>query len=40
MEALQMIQSMVLIRYGGHLWVPLIGIWGAISYSLLMVLSQ
>ncbi|MFQ6649782.1 hypothetical protein Gotur_022974 [Gossypium turneri] len=35
-----MIQSTVLIRYGGHFWVPLIGIWGVISYSLLMVLSQ
>ncbi|MBA0753913.1 hypothetical protein Gogos_019804 [Gossypium gossypioides] len=35
-----MIQSMVLIGCCVHLWVPLIGIWGAISYSLLMVLSQ
>ncbi|MBA0880553.1 hypothetical protein Goshw_022398 [Gossypium schwendimanii] len=30
----------VLIGCGGHLWVPLIGAWGAISYSSLMVLSQ
>ncbi|MBA0850682.1 hypothetical protein Goshw_004225, partial [Gossypium schwendimanii] len=30
----------VLIGCGGHLLVPLIGIWGAISYSSLMVLSQ
>ncbi|MBA0845245.1 hypothetical protein Goarm_005851, partial [Gossypium armourianum] len=35
-----MIWSTVLIGCGGHLWVPLIGIWGAISYSSLMVLSQ
>ncbi|MBA0694422.1 hypothetical protein Goari_004718 [Gossypium aridum] len=35
-----MIRITVLIRWGGHLWVPLIGIWGAINYSLLMVLSQ
>ncbi|MBA0626727.1 hypothetical protein Godav_004339, partial [Gossypium davidsonii] len=34
------IQSMVLIGCGGHLWVFLIGIWGAISYSSLMVMSQ
>ncbi|MBA0576240.1 hypothetical protein Golob_000088 [Gossypium lobatum] len=32
--------SMVLIKCDGHLWVPLIGIWGAISYSSLMVLSK
>ncbi|MBA0785064.1 hypothetical protein Gotri_027475 [Gossypium trilobum] len=35
-----MIRSTVLIGCSGHLWVPLIGIWGAISYSSLMVLSQ
>ncbi|MBA0789109.1 hypothetical protein Gotri_027721, partial [Gossypium trilobum] len=35
-----MIRSTVLIWCGGHLWVPLIGIWRAISYSSLMVLSQ
>ncbi|MBA0686779.1 hypothetical protein Goari_014363, partial [Gossypium aridum] len=35
-----MIQNTVLIGCGGHLWVPLIGIWGANSYSSLMVLSQ
>ncbi|MBA0787950.1 hypothetical protein Gotri_025246, partial [Gossypium trilobum] len=38
-----MIQSMVLIGCDGYLWVPLIGIWGAINYSsfmVLMVLSQ
>ncbi|MBA0700678.1 hypothetical protein Goari_022000 [Gossypium aridum] len=35
-----MIQSTILIECDGHLWVPLIGIWGAISYSSLMVLSK
>ncbi|PPD80952.1 hypothetical protein GOBAR_DD22116 [Gossypium barbadense] len=35
-----MIRSTVLIGCGGHLWVPLLGIWGIISYSSLMVLSQ
>ncbi|MBA0633886.1 hypothetical protein Godav_005176 [Gossypium davidsonii] len=35
-----MIWSMVLIGCGGHLWVPLIDIWGVINYSSLMVLSQ
>ncbi|MBA0723303.1 hypothetical protein Golax_003890 [Gossypium laxum] len=35
-----MIRSTILIECGGYLWVPLIGIWGAISYSSLMVLSQ
>ncbi|MBA0868758.1 hypothetical protein Goshw_018477, partial [Gossypium schwendimanii] len=30
----------VLIGCSGHLWVPLIGLWRAISYSSLMVLSQ
>ncbi|MBA0780028.1 hypothetical protein Gotri_004173 [Gossypium trilobum] len=35
-----MIRSTVLIRCSGHLWVSLIGIWGAINYSSLMVLSQ
>ncbi|MBA0664472.1 hypothetical protein Goklo_004462 [Gossypium klotzschianum] len=34
-----MIRSTVLIRCSGHLWVSLIGIWGAINYSSLMVLS-
>ncbi|MBA0638265.1 hypothetical protein Godav_029433 [Gossypium davidsonii] len=35
-----MIGSTVLFECDGHLWVPLIGIWGAINYSLLMVLKQ
>ncbi|MBA0789162.1 hypothetical protein Gotri_006833 [Gossypium trilobum] len=35
-----MIRSTVLIECDGYFWVPLIGIWGAISYSLLMVLSN
>ncbi|PPS03279.1 hypothetical protein GOBAR_AA17386 [Gossypium barbadense] len=35
-----MILSTVLIGCNGHLWVPLIAIWGAISYTSLMVLSQ
>ncbi|MBA0838960.1 hypothetical protein Goarm_004737, partial [Gossypium armourianum] len=35
-----MIRSTILIGCGGHLWVPLIGIWRVISYSSLMVLSQ
>ncbi|PPR97475.1 hypothetical protein GOBAR_AA23193 [Gossypium barbadense] len=35
-----MIRSTVLIGCGGHLWVPLIGIWGVVTYSSLMVLSQ
>ncbi|MBA0694464.1 hypothetical protein Goari_004754 [Gossypium aridum] len=35
-----MIRSTILIDCGGYLWVPLIGIWGAISYLSLMVLSQ
>ncbi|KAK8346539.1 hypothetical protein V6Z12_A07G222300 [Gossypium hirsutum] len=35
-----MILSTVLIGCNGHLWVPLISIWGAISYTSLMVLSQ
>ncbi|PPR91451.1 hypothetical protein GOBAR_AA29233 [Gossypium barbadense] len=35
-----MIQSTVLIGCNGHLWVPLIGMWGHINYSSLMVLSQ
>ncbi|MBA0812947.1 hypothetical protein Gohar_026856, partial [Gossypium harknessii] len=30
----------ILIRCRGHLWVSLIGIWGAINYFSLMVLSQ
>ncbi|MBA0787880.1 hypothetical protein Gotri_000029, partial [Gossypium trilobum] len=34
------IRSTVLIGCSGHLWVLLIGIWGAISYSSLMVMSQ
>ncbi|MBA0643566.1 hypothetical protein Goklo_027843, partial [Gossypium klotzschianum] len=39
-RALWMIQSTILIGCGGHLWVPLLGIWGIVSYSSLMVLSQ
>ncbi|MBA0738447.1 hypothetical protein Gogos_011797 [Gossypium gossypioides] len=35
-----MIWSIIFNGCGGHLWVPLIGIWGAISYSSLMVLRQ
>ncbi|MBA0723194.1 hypothetical protein Golax_003801 [Gossypium laxum] len=35
-----MIRNTVLIGCGGHLWVPLIDIWRAISYSSFMVLSQ
>ncbi|MBA0662446.1 hypothetical protein Goklo_006566 [Gossypium klotzschianum] len=35
-----LIRSTVLIECSGYLWVPLIGIWGAINYSSLMVLSQ
>ncbi|PPD87840.1 hypothetical protein GOBAR_DD15218 [Gossypium barbadense] len=35
-----MIRSTVLIGCSGHLWVPLTGIWKAISYSSLMVLRQ
>ncbi|MBA0643985.1 hypothetical protein Goklo_028223, partial [Gossypium klotzschianum] len=39
-RALWMIRSTVIIWCDGQLWVPLIGIWGAISYSSLIVLSQ
>ncbi|MBA0805229.1 hypothetical protein Gohar_004760 [Gossypium harknessii] len=35
-----MIPDEILYRYGDFNWVPLLGIWGAVGYSPLLVLRQ